>query len=244
MKIKHESALRMLHVWHGMKRRCNNPSDANYSRYGGRGIKVCERWQKNFMAFVYDMGSRSEGYQIHRINNDGNYEPMNCRWVKGEKHARMHMRRTHRAGKINQKAIHRHKAAPLDAETICKFIKFSHDPSDPSVDCIRKTLGISYKTYRTLSHGDFDVNAVGVLETYIKVIERRLNEKAEPGYGSAEFLFYDIATGSNQSLCEALRQVGKLCSSDGCQAVDCCGREHYKDRLTKCKNWMLNNWRF
>jgi hypothetical protein len=67
-------------IWVGIKSRCYNPKVRIYKYYGGRGIKMCERWL-DFQNFYIDMGDRPSGLQLDRINNDGNYEPGNCRWV-------------------------------------------------------------------------------------------------------------------------------------------------------------------
>lgn len=84
---------RAYNTWANMHQRCRNPKHPRYADWGGRGITVCERWH-SFKEFYADMGDPPPGMTIDRKNNDGHYEPDNCRWATVETQNRNKQRLT------------------------------------------------------------------------------------------------------------------------------------------------------
>lgn len=113
-KIKHGHkangiATKTYKAWQAIHQRCNNPNSPAYEDYGGRGITVCEQWN-TFENFLEDMGEGPEGLTIDRKDNDGNYEPGNCRWA---------------TPKEQNRNTNRTKLTPLKVQVIKKLLKES-----------------------------------------------------------------------------------------------------------------------
>lgn len=82
-------------IWAGVKKRCLNSKNKNYKDYGGRGVKICERWSISFLDFLADVGPRpSPKHSIERIDVNGNYEPGNVKWIPVEEQ-QLNKRNTH-----------------------------------------------------------------------------------------------------------------------------------------------------
>ena len=106
-------------AWSSMRQRCDNPNNCRYMTYGGRGIRICERWNC-FENFASDMGLRpSRHHSLDRICNDGDYEPSNCRWATRSQQQRNKSRYTDPA-KLPRGMNHWTKRFPERAAVIAR----------------------------------------------------------------------------------------------------------------------------
>ncbi len=106
--------------WKAMTGRCANATHHAFADYGGRGIRVCERWRDSFEAFLADMGERPAGMSIDRIDNDGNYEPSNCRWATAKEQSRN--RRTGKLCEVSAALIrHMHRRGARNIDLVWAF---------------------------------------------------------------------------------------------------------------------------
>lgn len=110
---------RLYNLWRGMIKRCEYERDIAYSRYGGRGIKVCERWRESFAAFREDMGEPPPKTTMDRIDVNGDYEPSNCRWATAKEQGRN--RRTNRRLMFNGELLPMSEIAERVGMTYSKF---------------------------------------------------------------------------------------------------------------------------
>jgi hypothetical protein len=106
---------RVYRIYNAMLTRCNNDKSSAYPAYGGRGITVCDRWM-NFENFLSDMGAPPDGCSIDRIDNDGNYEPKNCKWSTVKEQNR-NTRRT----KLNPKIIEKIRSGELSKDQVIEL---------------------------------------------------------------------------------------------------------------------------
>ena len=125
-------------VWCQMKQRCNDKNSVNFVRYGGRGITVCDRWLNSFENFLEDMGERPANMSIDRINNNGNYEPSNCRWATAKQQANnRRIRSDNKTGIPGVKIKHRNRGTRFIACIGKSYIGGSYDFFEAC--CLRKS---------------------------------------------------------------------------------------------------------
>jgi hypothetical protein len=128
MKSITPGQLRALSSWNAMMQRCFDPECPSYASYGGRGITVCERWL-NPWVLISDLGERPQGTSLGRVDNDGIYEPSNCRWETPQEQA-SNTRRSVFVGEMTQASAAR--SAGLSASTLSRRRQRGEDIEAPA----------------------------------------------------------------------------------------------------------------
>jgi hypothetical protein len=126
-------------IWTKMNQRCNNSNNPKFPIYGGRGIKICKRWEK-FENFLEDMGEPANGLSLDRIDNHGNYEKSNCRWATPKQQA--NNTRTNVIVKLNGKEMTLKQAAKKAGVKYKLFWKYVRKRNMSIEDAIKKCRGV------------------------------------------------------------------------------------------------------
>ena len=121
--------------WTMMKQRCLNINFPRFKEHGGRGITVCERWLK-FENFLEDMGERPDGMSIDRIDNDGHYEPINCKWSTPKEQAN-----NTKTTKLNDDEVQRLYDSGLTGTEIAKKFNVTHQSVYKRLNNLRRQNG-------------------------------------------------------------------------------------------------------
>jgi hypothetical protein len=186
-------------VWASMKQRCLNPNASNYHRYGGRGIRVCNIWRRDFPSFrkwAIDNGYR-KGLQIDRIDNNGNYQPNNCRWSTA-KEQRANQRTTP-AMRVSRNVGTDNPASKVTPEQAAKIIADRRPQT-----AIAKDYGISQQTVSRVKNSDYwksDWRVAGAIldsEPYCHI------EEIGDGYWAVWLRRGGVAQGHDKSLPRAI----------------------------------------